>query len=51
MAFMLNRDSCGAKVFDKRIVEPEFGIAQFLNEIQDYESGLVVYHQEVFVFI
>ncbi len=26
------------RLFNKRIVEPEFGIVQFLNEIQDYES-------------
>ena len=38
MAFMLNLDSCGAKTIYKRIVELEFGMVQFLNEFQDYES-------------
>ena len=38
------------QVFNKRIVEPEFRIVQFLNEIQDYESECDWSHSQTLSF-
>ena len=38
MVFIWILTHAETRLFNKRIVEPEFGIVHFLNEIQDYES-------------